>query len=592
MKAVVAVRQQAKNIDVSLVGQTVSVSGWVQRRRDHGGVIFLDVRDPSGLVQAVVNPDDEAAFAVADACRNEYVIRVTGGLRARPEGTVNRELATGEVEIVAHEVEMLSRSEPLPFAIDGKDEPSEEVRLRYRYLDLRRSEMNQRLRERAAISREVRHFLETQECIEVETPILTQSTPSGARDYLVPSRIHHGHAFALPQSPQLFKQLLMIGGIGRYYQIARCFRDEDPRADRQPDFTQIDIELSFVNQTEIQQLGEGLIRHLFKTRLGVEFGAWPTLPYSEAMELYGTDAPDLRNPLKLVEVKDLMANEEFVVFARPAKDPNSRVCVMRAPGELLTRSRIDAYTKFVQTFGAKGLAWMRVESADPADVKVQSPIAKFLSKEAIEGVVAKAEAQDGDVLFFGAGPSAIVCDSMARLRDAIAEDLSLLTCEWAPVWIVDFPLFEKNGEGRVTSCHHPFTAPQGEMDGLMSGVFPYVAQAYDIVLNGSELGGGSIRIHDQPTQAKVFELLGMDEAQAKDQFGALMSALKFGTPPHGGIAFGLDRIVSQMTGATSIRDVIAFPKTQSGTCLLTRAPSPIDPDVWSDYGLKPRVPPA
>ena len=578
------------DINESLIDQIVTVSGWAHRRRDHGGVIFIDLRDASGLLQVVVDPDATEAFALADTVRNEHVLNVTAKVRARPAGTTNPDLATGMVEVYATEISVLNRAEPIPFQLD-EDDVSEAVRLRYRYLDLRREQMQKVFRMRSGVTKYFRDFLEAENFVDIETPILTKSTPEGARDYLVPSRVHAGEFFALPQSPQLFKQLLMVAGFERYYQIARCFRDEDLRADRQPEFTQLDIETSFMNEEEIMQLMETMIRGLFQDKLGVALpNPFPRMTYADAVEQYGIDRPDLRNPLKLVSVTDLMANEEFKVFSSPANSDTGRVAAIRVPGgsAKLSRKEIDLYADYVANFGAKGLAYIKVNDVAAGREGLQSPIVKNLSDEALAGVMQRVAAEDGDLVFFGADSAKVVNDSLAALRVKLGEDLGLAEGEWMPLWVVDFPMFEKDEDsGRWTSLHHPFTAPKvDQIDQLSRDPGQVLSRAYDMVLNGTEIGGGSIRIHQPEVQKLAFTALGIDDHEAEEKFGFLLDALRYGAPPHGGIAFGVDRVVAMMAKLESIRDVIAFPKTQKASCLLTEAPGPVDKTQLRDLHIR------
>jgi aspartyl-tRNA synthetase len=580
-------------VSASLVGQSVAVAGWVQRRRDHGGVIFVDLRDREGVVQVVCNPDSPVVFANAEKLRNEFVVQVQGSVRARPAGTVNANLATGEIEILASTVEILNRADPLPFQLD--EEVSEEVRLRYRYLDLRRELMSQRLRLRHAITRAMRSFLDAHGFIDIETPMLTKATPEGARDYLVPSRTHAGKFFALPQSPQIFKQLLMVSGFERYYQIVRCFRDEDLRADRQPEFTQLDIETSFLDQTQITDLMEALIRELFRAVLKQELpDPFPRMSYHEALRRYGSDKPDLRIALELVDVADLVSSSDFKVFAGPAKDPQGRVAALRVPGGgALPRSQIDEYTAYVARFGARGLAYIKVNERAKGREGLQSPIIKFLSDEALNGILERCGALDGDLVFFGADKAKVVNDALGALRLKVGQDLKLVTSGWRPLWVLDFPMFEYDDEAkRWVAMHHPFTSPVvTDAQTLSANPGTALAQAYDLVLNGSEIGGGSIRIHRQELQSAVFELLGIGAEEAKNKFGFLLDALRFGAPPHGGIAFGLDRLAMLMAGAESIRDVIAFPKTQSAADPLTEAPTAVSELQLRELHIRVRQPP-
>lgn len=574
-----------------LIGEEVSVCGWVHHRRDHGGVIFIDLRDYTGWVQVVADPDLDTAFAVADEARNEFVLRVTGLVRPRPQGTVNDSLATGAVEIVGREIEVLNRSDVLPFQLDEND-VGEATRLKYRYLDLRRECMQTTLRIRHRVNRFLRTYLDDQDFIEVETPILTKSTPEGARDYLVPSRTQPGQFFALPQSPQLFKQLLMMSGCDRYYQLARCFRDEDLRADRQPEFTQLDVEMSFINEEDIMQLMEAMVTGLFKEILGVELPSpFPRISYQQAMDRFGSDRPDLRVPLELVELKDVMQDVAFKVFSGPANQTAGRVVALRVPGGgTLTRQVIDQYTAYVGQFGARGLAYIKVNTVAQGRAGLQSPIVKFLPDEVLQTVLERSGAIDGDLIFFGADTAAVVNDAMGALRVRLGHDLGLLQGVWRPLWVVDFPMFGYDAQaGRWTSLHHPFTAPkQDQIANLATAPGKVLSRAYDMVLNGSEIGGGSIRIHQSQVQKSVFSALAIPEDEAEEKFGFLLNALRYGAPPHGGIAFGLDRIVSMMVGADSIREVIAFPKTQKALCPLTQAPAVVDATQLRDLGIRLR----
>ena len=578
-------------LDRSSIGADVRLCGWVQRRRDHGGVIFVDLRDRTGRVQIVLDPDRPEQFQVAESLRNEYVLSIAGRVRLRPEGTENPDMPTGEVEVLGHEIEVLNPSEPLPFQLE-EDDITEAVRLRYRYLDLRSSRMqgNLRLRHRAVSA--LRSYLEERDFVDLETPILTRSTPEGARDYLVPSRVYQGSFFALPQSPQIFKQLLMVSGFERYYQIARCFRDEDLRADRQPEFTQLDIEASFVNEGEVMDTAEGMVRALFHQVLEVELpNPFVRMSFSETLARYGTDRPDLRIPFELVEVADLMRGVEFKVFAGPANTDGSRVAALRLPGgSQLTRQQIDGYTDYVRQFGAGGLAYIKVNTAAAGRDGLQSPILKFLPDEVISALVQRTEVSDGDLLFFGADTEQVVNDALGALRVRLGHDLGQVENGWQPLWVVDFPLVERNREsGRWQSTHHPFTAPRDEDVELLEHDPGAVrARAYDMVLNGTEIGGGSIRIHRPELQESVFQTLGIDRDEARHKFGFLLEALRYGAPPHGGIAFGLDRIVSMMAGEDSIREVIAFPKTQKSACLMTEAPSSIESDQLRELGIRVR----
>jgi aspartyl-tRNA synthetase len=584
-------------LNSSNIDQTVTICGWVHRRRDHGGVIFLDVRDREGIMQVVFDPDAEDSFATADRVRSEYVVEITGLVRARPEGTVNPNMATGEVEMLGREIKVLNKAQTPPFPLDDYSPVGEEVRLKYRYMDLRRPEMQQKLILRSKITSSVRRALEDQGFIDVETPILNRATPEGARDYLVPSRTHPGSFFSLPQSPQLFKQLLMVSGFDRYYQIAKCFRDEDLRADRQPEFTQIDIETSFLDEEGIMGITETMIRSLFKEVLDVEFNEFPRMPFSEAMEKYGSDKPDLRIPLQLVTVSDLMASVEFKVFSGPAKDDAGRVAALKVPGgNRLTRKQIDDYTKYVSIYGARGLAYIKVNDKtrveDGDDCGLQSPIVKFLPVDVRKALLERLEAEDGDLIFFGADKARIVNDALGALRCKIGEDLDLYTCQWAPLWVVDFPMFEDTGDGRLTALHHPFTMPSCSVDELKAEPLKALSRAYDMVLNGVELGGGSIRIHNEDMQNAVFDVLNISKAEQEEKFGFLLSALRYGCPPHGGLAFGLDRIVMLMTGSESIREVIAFPKTQTAACVLTEAPGQVSAEQLNELNIRIRKPAA
>ena len=575
----------------TLLDQDVTLCGWAHRRRDHGGVIFIDLRDREGLVQVVIDPDTPEAFASAERVRNEYVLRIIGRVRRRPPGTENPNLPTGAVEVLAGTVEILNRSEPLPFQLDD-DDTSEEVRLRYRYLDLRRPEMQNRLRLRTRTISALRGFLEQHGFMDIETPMLTKATPEGARDYLVPSRTHPGSFFALPQSPQLFKQLLMMAGLDRYYQVVRCFRDEDLRADRQPEFTQLDIETSFMDEPSITDLMEEMIRQMFKAVLEVELpNPFPRMPYDTAMQRYGSDKPDLRIPLELTDLSDLMATVEFKVFSGPATDPNGRVAALRVPGGgSLSRREIDGYTEFVGRYGAKGLAYIKVNDAAAGREGLQAPIVKFLPDETLAKILTRTGAESGDLIFFGADSVKVVNDALGALRIKIGHDLNLLKGEWAPLWVVNFPMFEWDGaEQRWNALHHPFTAPRTENpEDVRANPQQCLSRAYDMVLNGTEIGGGSVRIHRQEMQSTVFDLLGIAPDEARAKFGFLLDALKFGCPPHGGIAFGLDRLVMLMAGAKSIREVMAFPKTQTAACPLTQAPAPVTETQLRDLNIRLR----
>ena len=580
-------------VNTANTDQTVEFCGWVNRRRDHGGVIFIDLRDRSGLVQVVYDPDLPEVFGTAEQVRNEFVVRVKGRVRPRPEGTVNKELSTGEIEVLGQELEILNRAETPPFQLDD-DDTSEELRLRHRYIDLRRPVMQQRMMLRALSTRTLRRYLDEHGFLDIETPMLTKATPEGARDYLVPSRVHAGKFFALPQSPQLFKQLLMMSGMDRYYQIVRCFRDEDLRADRQPEFTQLDLEMSFMSEDEIMNLMEGMIRELFDTALGIRLpDPFPRMTYQESMRRFGSDRPDLRCPLELIDVADLMDGVEFKVFAGPAKDPKGRVVAMRVPqGFELSRKDIDDYTKFVGIYGARGLAYIKVNDVAQGREGLQSPILKFLPDATVEGIMQRTGAQNGDLIFFGADKASIVNEAIGALRVKLGHDLKLMEGDWKPLWVIDFPMFEwDEGESRWQALHHPFTAPKTDHVGLLdSAPGDCLSRAYDMVLNGTEVGGGSIRIHRDEIQQKVFHLLGIEEDEAQEKFGFLLTALKYGCPPHGGLAFGLDRLVMLMSGASSIRDVMAFPKTQSASCLLTQAPSEVTEGQLRELHLRVRKP--
>jgi len=576
-------------LNESFLEQEVTLCGWVHRRRDHGGVIFVDLRDRAGLVQIVFDPAVAQAFATAEKVRNEYVLQVKGHIRYRPEGTQNLDMPTGKIEVAGMQLEILNIAETPPFQLD-ETTVHEETRLRYRYIDLRRPSMQARFQLRAQVNRIVRNYLDDNGFLEIETPMLTKATPEGARDYLVPSRTHQGHFFALPQSPQLFKQLLMMSGMDRYYQIVRCFRDEDLRADRQPEFTQLDIEMSFIDESSLRDLMENMIRHLFKTTLAIDLpNPFPVMSYETAINLYGSDKPDLRNPLQLTDVADLVKDVEFKVFSAPANDQKGRVAALRVPqGKELSRKQIDDYTDFVAIYGAKGLAYIKINDISAGREGLQSPILKFLPDDAIQGILERTKASDGDVIFFGADKAKVVTEALGALRLKIGEDLKMVQQGWQPLWVIDFPMFEwDEKENRWFSLHHPFTAPNvADIATLETNPGACASRAYDMVLNGSEIGGGSIRIHNPEMQAAVFRLLSIGEEEAREKFGFLLDALKYGCPPHGGIAFGLDRLVMLMSGATSIRDVIAFPKTQTASCPLTSAPSIASEAQLRELGIR------
>ncbi|HXQ99935.1 MAG TPA: aspartate--tRNA ligase [Pseudomonas sp.] len=579
-------------LNESLEGQEITLCGWVHRRRDHGGVIFLDIRDREGLAQVVFDPDRADTFAIADRVRSEYVVKLTGKVRARPAGAVNPNMASGAIEVLGYELEVLNESETPPFPLNEYSDVGEETRLRYRFIDLRRPEMAEKLRLRSRITSSIRGFLDGNGFLDVETPILTRATPEGARDYLVPSRTHAGSFFALPQSPQLFKQLLMVAGFDRYYQIAKCFRDEDLRADRQPEFTQIDIETSFLNEADIMGLTESMIRKLFKEVLDLEFDDFPHMTFEEAMRRYGSDKPDLRNPLELVDVADQLKDVDFKVFSGPANDPKCRVTALRVPGGAsMPRSKIDDYTKFVGIYGARGLAYIKVNERAKGVEGLQSPIVKNIPQDNLNVILDRVGAVDGDIVFFGADKFKVVSEALGALRIKLGHDLNLLTCEWAPMWVVDFPMFEENDDGSFSALHHPFTAPKCSPEELAANPATALSRAYDMVLNGTELGGGSIRIHRKEMQQAVFRLLGISEDEQQEKFGFLLDALKYGAPPHGGLAFGLDRLVMLMTGAQSIREVIAFPKTQSAADVMTQAPGVVDAKQLRELHIRLRETP-
>ncbi len=573
-----------------LLDQDVTLCGWVNRRRDHGGVIFIDLRDREGLVQVVFDPDRAEIFEIAERVRNEYVLRLTGRVRLRPEGTANAGLTSGQIEILGLDLEVLNAAETPPFQLDDAD-VHDDLRLRYRYIDLRRDEMQQRMRLRAQVTHYLRNFLDENNFWDIETPMLTRATPEGARDYLVPSRTHQGSFFALPQSPQLFKQLLMMSGMDRYYQIARCFRDEDLRADRQPEFTQVDIETTFMDENAVMEIMEEMIRGLFKSTLGVDLpNPFPRMDHSEAMLRFASDKPDLRIPLELVDLADVMKDVEFKVFSGPANDPEGRIVVLRLPdGAKLSRKEIDNYTDYVGRYGAKGLAWIKVNDVTAGREGLQSPVVKFLPDDVLITIIEKTGTQSGDILFFGAGEARTVNESIGALRVKLGHDAGLVSEGWQPLWVLNFPMFEKDGEGNWTALHHPFTAPSVDsVDAFKANPGAVLSRAYDMVLNGTELGGGSERIYQVDMQKAVFDILGISQLEAEEKFGFLLTALKYGCPPHAGLAFGLDRLVMLMSGAHSIRDVMAFPKTQSAACPLTSAPATVSSKQLRDLNLKLR----
>ena len=574
-------------LNESHLDQNVLLYGWVHRRRDHGGVIFLDVRDREGIAQVVYDPDTVESFAIAEDVRNEFVIKIVGRVRLRPDGTVNPDMSTGKIEVLGKELEILNTANTPPIQLDEHVDVHEDLRLRYRYIDLRRPEMTEKLLFRAKVTNTVRNFLDSNGFIDIETPILTKATPEGARDYLVPSRTHPNQFFALPQSPQLFKQILMASGMDRYYQIAKCFRDEDLRADRQPEFTQIDVETSFMDEKEIMQIMEEMISHVFKMHMDVEFDSFPQMSHEEAMRRYGSDKPDLRIDLELVDIADLMEAVEFKVFAGPAKDFGSRVAALRVPGGAsLSRKTIDEYTDFVGIYGAKGLAWIKVNDIDTGLDGLQSPIIKFLGKEVTMALIERLNTETGDIIFFGADKTKVVNEALGALRVKVAEDLGQIHEGWAPLWIIDFPMFEQDSDGNLTSLHHPFTAPASDAEGLASNPLGTLSRAYDMVLNGTELGGGSVRINRPEMQQAVFKVLGIENEEAEEKFGFLLKALSYGCPPHGGIAFGFDRLIMLMTGSSSIREVVAFPKTQSASCPMTDAPGEVSVQQLRELNIR------
>jgi len=574
-------------LNESHLDQNVLLYGWVHRRRDHGGVIFLDVRDREGVAQVVYDPDTVESFAIAEDVRNEFVIKIEGRVRLRPDGTVNPDMPTGKIEVLGKELEILNTANTPPIQLDEHVDIHEDLRLRYRYIDLRRPEMTEKLLFRAKVSNTVRNFLDSNGFIDIETPILTKATPEGARDYLVPSRTNPNQFFALPQSPQLFKQILMASGMDRYYQIAKCFRDEDLRADRQPEFTQIDVETSFMDEKEIMQIMEEMISHVFKIHMDVEFDSFPQMSHEEAMRRYGSDKPDLRIDIELVDIADLMEAVDFKVFAGPAKDSGSRVVALRVPaGASLSRKAIDEYTEFVSIYGAKGLAWIKVNDIDIGLDGLQSPIIKFLGKEVTTALIERLNTETGDIIFFGADKTKVVNEALGALRVKVAEDLGQIDEGWAPLWIIDFPMFEQDNDGNLTPLHHPFTAPAGDAEGLARNPLETLSRAYDMVLNGTELGGGSVRINRPEMQQAVFKVLGIEDEEAEEKFGFLLKALSYGCPPHGGIAFGFDRLIMLMTGSASIREVVAFPKTQSASCPMTDAPGEVSVQQLRELNIR------